>query len=1448
MERRIVVLVTVLVALAGGAGAFLAYVTAARASSVVFADDFELGNLSRWSGSAGLAVQQQEVFGGSWAARATSTGSAAYAYKSLAPALLDVTYQGRFKVLSQSASGNVSLLRFRTAGVSPIASIMRKGNGRLAYWNELTGTTTQLSVAEANVWHSLHVRLVINGNSSRVDVSLDGIVLVSRTDSLGTSPIGRVYVGDPASGRAYDIAYDDQALSTEADLAPPARPTGLVATAAMSSRVDLTWSPATDDVGVTEYTVYRNGASLASVAGSVTSYSDTTALATTTYTYAVEAVDGAGNRSAQSDGATVTTPAADTQPPDAPTSLFAAPVGANRIDLSWSPATDNVAVNGYGVYRDDVRIANVPASATQYSDTGLAPGATHVYRVDAFDEAGNRSALSSPAIATTLAAPSNTSPSTISGTARTGQTLTADPGLWTGTEPISYAYQWRRCDVTGEGCVDIVPAATTAYTLVDSDVGSTIRVAVTASNSVGSSTVASAPTAVVDAEPEPPSNIVPPTITGTAQEGTAPTADPGVWTGTSPITYAYQWRRCDAEGANCVDVAGADAEAYTVGLVDIGATLRVAVTASNGLGSSTAVSSQTPVVTEASDAPANINSPTVTGAAEEEQTLTAAPGTWSGSEPIDYAYQWRRCDATGGGCTDVVPAADATYTLTAADVGWTMRVAVTASNGAGSKTVSSASTAVVTASPPPPDTTPPSSPTNVIATPLSSNRIDVAWTASTDNVGVLEYTVYREGAFLATVSANTTHFADAGVAPATGYTYTVDARDAALNRSQVSLPATATTPGAPDTTPPTAPATLNVQAVTSTRVDLTWSGSTDNVGVTGYTIYRSGTAIANVGGGTLTYADTTASSSSTYTYEVDAFDAAANHSARSPSATVTTPGLIFEDGFESGNVSRWTAAAGLVAQQLQVFTGSYAGRATSAGTAAYAYRSLSPSLGDLYYDGRFKVLSQGTTFSLVRFRTAAAGAILTIMRRTDGRLAYFNEVTGVTTLGPVATLGSWHELEVHVVVNGTSSAIEAWLDGARISAFSKADSLGTTPVGRIYIGDPASARAFDVAFDEQIITTSPDVTEPSPPAELTATAVGATHVNLEWTPGLDGGAGVKSHTIYRGGAPIATVGGKTPGYADFTAAPSTTYTYTVEAIDDAGNRSGTSAPASVTTPAASPADPKIMAVGDIACDPLSSSFNDGLGTASQCRQRYTSDIAFASNPAAILLLGDEQYTDGALWKFWDSYDMSWGRLNGIARPTPGNHEYQTPGAAGYFSYFGSAAGGATKGYYSFDIGSWHIIALNSECAQIGGCGAASPQGTWLRADLAAHPTNCTLAFWHRPRFSSGPQGSDDSFASFWDALYDAGVEVVLNGHDHHYERFAPQSPSQQATADGIREFLVGTGGEELRSLVTVANNSQVRNTSTFGVLELSLHDNSYDWRFVPELGRTFTDAGSQSCH
>ena len=516
--------------------------------------------------------------------------------------------------------------------------------------------------------------------------------------------------------------------------------------------------------------------------------------------------------------------------------------------------------------------------------------------------------------------------------------------------------------VTGDGPVSVVLTTTTSTAM---------------SVSAREASAASRPQLVVETAAGAPANSSLPTIAGTPDEGRTLTADPGTWTGSQPLEFSYRWQRCSETGASCVESMGATAQTYTLGVADVGSTIRVAVTASNEAGSDTAVSSPTAVVT-ASTPPESTAPPTISGIPQEQRTLTAEPGTWAGSDPISYAYQWQRCGAAGESCAEITGATVQTYTLGAADVASTIRVAVTASNDVGSATSVSAKTAVVAA-------------------------------------------------------------------------------------------------------------------------------------------------------------------------------------------------------------------------------------------------------------------------------------------RAQG-------------------------------------------------------------------------------------------------------------------------------------------------------------------------------------------DPVVMAAGDIACA-------SAVPSSSSCHQGATSDLLVNGAPDAVLPLGDLQYEDGELAGFQSFYDPTWGRMKSVTYPVPGNHEYHVVGAPGYYEYFGD---GATpldpacrvncRGYYSFDLGDWHLIALNSNCSAVGGCGAGSPQEQWLRQDLAASGASCTIAYWHHPLYTSGRYAPGiSSVRPLYQALYEAGADVVLSGHDHNYERFARQNPNGVGDPRGIRQFVVGTGGKSHYAQSAPIANSEALQSTVYGVLKLTLHPGTYDWEFVPEAGATFADSGSDTC-
>lgn len=294
-------------------------------------------------------------------------------------------------------------------------------------------------------------------------------------------------------------------------------------------------------------------------------------------------------------------------------------------------------------------------------------------------------------------------------------------------------------------------------------------------------------------------------------------------------------------------------------------------------------------------------------------------------------------------------------------------------------------------------------------------------------------------------------------------------------------------------------------------------------------------------------------------------------------------------------------------------------------------------------------------------------------------------------------------------------------------------------------------------------------------------------------------------------------------------------TYTVQAEQTSSNGGVGTSPARTFTVDAEAA-PRLIVAGDIAgCD----TYGD-----------EETVLLLDRLAGTVAIMGDLAYQSGTDAEFADCYDPTWGRHRARTTPAVGDHEYLTPGAAGYFNYFGAAAGERGKGYYSYTLGGWQVIVLNSVCEQVGGCYAGSPQEQWLRSELAASSAACTVAVMHHPRFSSGKiHGSQPQMTDFWKALYEGGADLVVSGHEHVYERFAPQTPT--GTLDnqrGVRQFTVGTGGRLLYGFGSVQPNSEARFSGAFGVLQLTLRAGAYDWTFVPQAGSSYSDTGTGACH
>lgn len=579
-------------------------------------------------------------------------------------------------------------------------------------------------------------------------------------------------------------------------------------------------------------------------------------------------------------------------------------------------------------------------------------------------------------------------------------------------------------------------------------------------------------------------------------------------------------------------------------------------------------------------------------------------------------------------------------------------------------------------------------------------------------------------------------------------------------------------------------------------------------------------------------------------------------------ATTASAVDLFTDDFETGNLTKWDPSpTNFIVQSAIRNAGTFAGRATAPSGSAFATKTLASGQTDVYLRSFVNVVSHNGTIPLLRM-SSATNSLVSLNVNTSDQLIVRNLIAAQTRqTGVTMPLGTFVELQLHLHIEGLNSFAEVWINGAKAGGIDGAWNFGTDPIGKVALGVQASGStaALDVVFDDVVAATTmvgggggPEA--PATPTGLATTAVAYNRVDLTW----NASSGATGYTVRRDGSPVGTVGLTT--FSDTTVAAETTYQYTVDASNTGGN-SPQSDPITVTTPAAPSGSVVVMAAGDIACDPASGSFKAGNGTPSQCRAKYTAPLLEGAD--RVLALGDEQYECGGATAFAQSYDKSWGlpAIKNKTYPAVGDEEYATSGtgcgasgADGYFGYFGAVANGP-NGYYSYDFGGWHFIVLNSECSKVGGCGDGSPQNRWLEADLAANTKACTIAYWHRPLYYSKAGSSMTSSATrpFWDDLFAAGAEIVLNGHSHWYERFAPQTPSGGASPNGIVEWIVGTGGKSHNTQALAAPGARhprsvTANASTFGVLKLTLRAGSYDWRYVIEGTSSYSDSGTGSCH
>jgi hypothetical protein len=492
----------------------------------------------------------------------------------------------------------------------------------------------------------------------------------------------------------------------------------------------------------------------------------------------------------------------------------------------------------------------------------------------------------------------------------------------------------------------------------------------------------------------------------------------------------------------------------------------------------------------------------------------------------------------------------------------------------------------------------------------------------------------------------------------------------------------------------------------------------------------------------------------------------------------------------------------------------------------------------------------GTTYSIVTsskvVKSGTAGAVYL----ADGR---FNAPSGKSVCLKLHETGA-----VNVSATSCATGTGGWATLPELSYTLQLD--GDSLAFSVFQKHPAAGDSFGV--DNLAVTASAATI--APPTNLRASAVSSSEIDLTWTASPSGG--ITGYHVFRngGGTPIATVNAPATSFKNGGLQAGTTYTYMVTAFNATAESAPSNQAAATTLGGATMT---VAAAGDIACSPHDPNYNGGAGTGNlltgNCHQAATADLIGLGSYDRVLPLGDLQYDCGDPTSFNTVYDPTWGRFNAKVEPVPGNHEVKgtsdvgdtgcSTTATGYFSYFANhgvtdAAGVNGKGYYSYDLSGWHVLAINAQCALVGGCGSGSPEETWIRNDLAAHPAQCTLAYWHQAPWSSVTGGVTNT-RTFWTDMVNAGVDLVLVGHFHHYERFADLNASGQPVTSGTRtrEIIAGTGGESEGPFPTPIAGSQVR-IRAFGILAVTLANGSYSWQFRPADTSGPTDSGSESCH
>ena len=1174
----------------------------------VFADGFETGDVSAWTTTSSLTLESTDVHSGGFAAEGSTTAGSTFATKSLAGSYQEAYARVAFEVKSQGSQ--VTLLRLRDTPTGTGGYVYVTSTGKLGYRSDaqLAGTTS--AVAPGPGWHVLELHLSVNGATSLVEVWLDGVGIPDLTfaTDLGTvTGIAFLQIGDTATGKTWDVALDDAAFGSSrlgpgGDTNPPSVPANLAATATSAFSVQLSWDASSDDVGVAVYDVFRDGVLLGQV--SSPAYTDATVLASTSHQYAVRARDVSGNISALSAPASATTPAAALP-------LFAD--GFETGDLSAWTTASKLAIESNDTNSGTFAVEGTTATGVTYAKKTLGSTYPDAYARVAFQVYSQGSQLTLLRLRDTTPAGNGgylyvTSSGKLgfrSDALAAGTTSSVVPGP--GWHVLELHLFVNSTSSVVEVWLDGVAVPDLTFSTIDLGTAPIGIVQVGDTATTGSWDV------VLDDAAFGTSRL------GPAGDSTAPSVPANlVATATSPFSVQVSWdASTDDVGVTGYDVIRDGAvlgqvtsHGYQDNAVFASQIHVYTVRARDASGNVSALSAEASVMTP--DAPTPVFADGfetgslsawntgVTGLVVESSDVhsggfAAEGNTTTGSIyvkktlPTTYADAYARVAFEAKSQTSQVtllrlrdtPTGNGGYLfLTGGKLAFR-------SDALGTATVSAVS---------------PASGWHVLELHLNITS------------GVVE--VWLDGA---AVTGLTQTGVNLGAAPmgvlqvgdsATSGTWDVVLDDAAFGTSRLG-------PGG-DSVAPSVPANVAANATSPFSVQLTWDASTDNVAVSGYDVLRDSAVLAQVS--SPGYTDNAVLPGEIHQYAVRARDASGNISPLSASVAVLTPDAptpLFADGFETGNGSAWTTVTGLAVEYSDVHSGGFAAEGNTATGSTFAKKTLAGPYTNAYARVAFEVKSQGSQVTLLRLRDTPTGngAYLFL---TSGKLAFRSDAMPAATISGVSPASGWHALELHLFVNGSSSAVEVWLDGASVPAltFSVTD-LGTVAgISVLQVGETATTGIWDVVLDDAAFGTSRlgpggaagDNTPPSMPANLLANPTSAFSVQLSWDASTDN-VGATGYDVFRDGLFLAQP--SSPGYTDSSVLANSSHQYAVRARDASGNVSAIGASVSVTTP---PAAAPLFADGFESGS--GSAWTTFTGLAVESTDAHSGTDAAEGNPAA----------------------------------------------------------------------------------------------------------------------------------------------------------------------------------------------------------------------------------------